>query len=248
MASVLPVEDLTLSGLQFEVQVREARGGTAAPTNPRSCHMASSTQSPLASPATEDFDLEALRRGDTQAFSALVRRYHRILLSVARGMVGGDEAEAVVQESWLKAYQAIGGFEGRARLRTWLTTIVMNEARMHLRKHPHREVQLKQEAGEGFDELFDREGRWLSAPPRWHAPGPEEAMRAEQFGQCLARLLDALPPQQRLVLELRDVQQREMAEIAALLELAEGNVRVLLHRARARVYRGIEHYEEHGQC
>jgi RNA polymerase sigma-70 factor, ECF subfamily len=196
----------------------------------------------------EDFDVEALRRGDTQAFSSLVRRYHRILLSVARGMVGADEAEAIVQESWLKAYQAISGFEGRAKLRTWLTTIVMNEARMHLRKQPHREVRLSHEAVDGFDDLFDRDGHWLTAPARWHAPGPEDAMRAEQFGQCLARLLDALPPQQRLVLELRDIQQRELTEIAALLQIAEGNVRVLLHRARARVYRGIEHYEEHGQC
>lgn len=248
MASVLHVADVTLYGPHREEMVRETRGGTAPSANRRSCLMVPPIQSQSGSPAMEDFDVEALRRGDTQAFSSLVRRYHRILLSVARGMVGGDEAEAIVQESWLKAYQAIGAFEGRAKLRTWLTTIVMNEARMHLRKQPHREVGLSHEAGDGFDDLFDRDGQWLSAPARWHAPGPEDAMRAEQFGQCLSRLLDALPPQQRLVLELRDIQQRELTEIAALLQIAEGNVRVLLHRARARVYRGIEHYEEHGQC
>ena len=220
----------------------------AARATCRNRDMTEPEQTLTASPAAEDFDIEALRRSDKAAFSVLVRRYHRILLAVARGMVGVDEAEAIVQEAWVKAYQAIAGFEARARLRTWLTTIVMNEARMYLRKHQRTESLAVQDQAEALADRFDASGSWLSAPTRWNSAGPEDALRAEQFGRCLVRIFDNLPPTQRLVIELRDVQGRELSEIALQLRLAEGNVRVLLHRARAQVYRAIENYEETGKC
>ena len=248
MASATSSADATLAAPRFKAPMRAARARSVEQEKRRNRVMAPSTQPLIAPTSAEEFDFEALRRGDSLVFSTLVRRYHRVLLTVARGMVGSDEAEAIVQESWLKAFLAIARFEGRSSLRTWLTTIVMNEARMYLRKQPRREISPVAEHGESFDDWFDADGRWLVAPARWNSPGPEDAMRAEQFGQCLARLLDELPPQQRLVLELRDVQQRALTDIADYLQLAEGNVRVLLHRARARVYRGIERYEESGQC
>lgn len=214
----------------------------------RNRDMTEPEQISTASLAAEDFDLDALRRGDAAAFSIVVRRYHRILLAVARGMVGVDDAEAIVQEAWVKAYQAIAGFEARARLRTWLTTIVMNEARMYLRKHPRNVSLTMQDQPDALADRFDGDGNWLSAPTRWNSAGPEDELRAEQFGRCLVRIFDNLPPTQRLVIELRDVQGRELGEIASQLNLAEGNVRVLLHRARTQVYRAIETYEETGKC
>ena len=98
-------------------------------------------------------DIDALRRGDDSAFSALVRENHRALLATATAIVGIDDAEEVVQNSWIKAHKALPGFEGRSALRTWLTRIVINEARMLLRK-TRREVPL--ELGSDQHPLADR--------------------------------------------------------------------------------------------
>ncbi|MCB1836668.1 MAG: RNA polymerase subunit sigma-70, partial [Alcanivoracaceae bacterium] len=83
----------------------------------------------MATPFDEDADfIAALKAGDEQAFSRLVRHHHRVLLAVARGLVGESEAEEVVQLAWIKAHRALPTFEGRSALRTWLSRIVMNEA------------------------------------------------------------------------------------------------------------------------
>jgi len=78
-------------------------------------------------------ELQALRNGDQQQFSLLVRAHHMALLALATPIAGQSNAEEVVQSAWLKAYKAISTFEGRANIRTWLGKIVINEARMKLR-------------------------------------------------------------------------------------------------------------------
>lgn len=193
-------------------------------------------------------ELDALRRGDADAFNAVVRANHRALLAVARGIVGSDDAEEIVQIAWIKAFQGIAGFEGRAKLRTWLTSIVLNEARMHLRRLAREPRMALDDTEDPFGDRFDARGGWSQPPLAWRSPRPEDALMQEQFAECLGRILDALPAQQRLVLELRDVQGLSLETIGAELGLAAGNVRVLLHRARAKMYQAIEHFEVSGEC
>ena len=93
-------------------------------------------------------ELIALRCGDRDVFGRVVRTHHRGLTAVARGIVGHDDAEEIVQRAWIKAFEGIASFAGRARLRTWLTAIVINEGRMHLRSRRSMRVA---EAAESID-------------------------------------------------------------------------------------------------
>ncbi len=193
-----------------------------------------------------------LLQGDEQAFAELVRQHHHALLALARAMLGASDAEEAVQNAWLKAYGAIGGFEGRSSLRTWLTRIVINEARMLLRKRQREVVQPEPpEADEAIlAERFTERGWWRHGrePVNWHAEAPEDVLMGEELADCLASMLDAMPVRQLAVLELRDVQGLDFAEICNILELSASNVRVLLHRARTWLYQRIEHYQESGEC
>ncbi|MEX2479319.1 MAG: sigma-70 family RNA polymerase sigma factor [Gammaproteobacteria bacterium] len=198
-------------------------------------------------PLTAD-ELAALRAGESAAFASLVRDHHRALLAVARGMVGANDAEEIVQCAWVKAYRSIASFEGRAQPRTWLTTIVMNEARMYLRKQAREPRVHAENLDDPMGERFRAGGGWRAPPSTWSHDGPEELLMQAQFGDCLHRILEAIPAQQRLVLELRDMQGRSLDTIGRELGLSAVNVRVLLHRARQRLYQAIERFEATGQC
>lgn len=205
-------------------------------------------RSPMTEPAPADTVAPRPDAGAaTVDFESLVRSHHRALVAVAAGMVGLDDAEEVVQTAWIKAYHGIDDFQGRASIRTWLTSIVINEARMYLRSRQRRAKHETTATPDPLDERFDSRGRWLEPPADWGAAADELLLR-EQFSNCLQRLLGRLPVRQRAVLELRDVQGSALAEVAEALELSAANVRVLLHRGRARLYTAIEHYLTTGQC
>ncbi len=187
-------------------------------------------------------------------FTELVREHHHGLLAVARAIVGATDADEVVQNAWLSAYTAISGFEGRSSIRTWLTRIVVNEARMLLRRQardPARPTPVETGVEAGDDPLarrFAGNGHWRDSPGRWHSEAPEDLLMGEELADCLASILADMPPRQLAVLELRDVQGLSYDEICNILELTASNVRVLLHRARAWLYQRIEHYQESGEC
>ena len=203
------------------------------------------------SPATAETlaaEVAALRSGDKQAFVALVRQHHRALVALARGVVGADDAEDVVQRAWVKAYRAIASFEGRASPRSWLGSIVMNEARMALRSRARVPHVFADELEDVMARRFDADGHWSDPPAAWSDGGPEALLMRDQLGECLHKILNALPPQQRAVLELRDMQGQSYEAIGDGLGISVGNVRVLLHRARQRLYLALERYEVTGQC
>ena len=193
--------------------------------------------------------LARLRSGDEAAFAALVRLHHRALLAVARSLLPGGEAEEVVQEGWLNAYRALPTFEGRSALRTWLTRIVINQAQMRLRR-AGRELSLETFATEAdpYADRFADDGHWQSGPVEWGYHSPEALLEERDLADCLQRQLDNLSANQRLVVELRDLQGLEIDAICNALALTASNVRVLLHRARAILFRHIEHYRETGEC
>lgn len=194
--------------------------------------------------------LKRLQAGDKQAFATLVREYHRKLLAMARAIVGESIADEVVQEAWLSAYKAIGRFEGRSSLKTWLMRIVINEARTRLR-HESRLISLDTspfDDVEPMESRFDETGHWAQAPVTWSADSPEELLTGEQLADCLEHTLAQMPRMQRAALTLRDMEGVELAEICNILTVSESNVRVLLHRARQRVFNLVDHYQETGEC
>lgn len=192
-----------------------------------------------------------LVRREPAACTAWVREHHTRLVIVARSIVGDGQAEEVVQEAWISAFRALPGFEGRAALKTWLTTIVINAARGRLRVQKRLPtVSLDEDCGENLplSERFDGSGHWAPALANWVADSPEEMLSREQLADCLKYYLGELPVAQQSALLLRDQSGLEFADIAAALATTEANVRVLLHRARLKLLAVINRYEEEGEC
>mgnify|MGYP005842900187 CR=1 FL=1 len=198
----------------------------------------------------EQADLPLLQAGDEAAFTRLVRRHHRALMAVARSIVGESEAEEVVQIAWIKAHRALPRFEGRSALRTWLSRIVVNEARMQLRSR-RREVFYEDAFsinGEVLEDRFQPTGSWSSPPQTWREDSPDALLMGDQLSDCLQRLLGEMPSNQRAMLEMRDSGGLDFDDICNSLKISASNARVLLHRARARVFKLVDHYNETGEC
>lgn len=195
----------------------------------------------------------ALRRGDEAAFAQLVSRYHAPLRRLALTYVrSAAVAEEVVQETWLGVIRGIGSFEERASLKTWIFRILANTAKTRAQREA-RTVPLSALAPLSDDEdgpavdpdrFLDQQherwpGHWASPPSRWDEL-PEEHLVGRETLDTLRRAIDALPPAQRQVIVLRDVEGWEAEEVCTLLGLSEGNQRVLLQRARSKVRQALE--------
>jgi RNA polymerase sigma-70 factor (ECF subfamily) len=170
------------------------------------------------SAAAEDARLVArVLDGDKQAYEVLIRRHNQRLFRAARAILrDDDEAEDVVQQVWVSAYQKLAGFRGDAALTTWLTRIVVNEA-LGRRRHRQRAEHLVLIEGESSEGA---------------ARSPEEEAAAGELGRLLEAHIDRLADIYREVLVLRDVEEMTTAETAACLGVSEETVRVRLHRAR----------------
>jgi RNA polymerase sigma-70 factor (ECF subfamily) len=181
-------------------------------------------------PAATRSDNELLcraRAGDRAAFGAIVARANQPLFRVARSVVRDDsEAEDVLQESYLRAFRAIGGFRGEADILTWLTRIVVNEARGRLRKRRPtvavEQIERAQEAGAAI--------LAFPAPPGFDSP--EAAAESAHLRRMIEAAIDDLPEPFRLVFILRDVDGRSIEETAAALGIPAATVKTRLHRAR----------------
>ncbi|HET9553712.1 MAG TPA: sigma-70 family RNA polymerase sigma factor [Anaeromyxobacteraceae bacterium] len=201
--------------------------------------------------------LEALRQGDERAFLALVDRYQAAMLRVARAYVSAAAAEDVAQEAWLGVVRGAERFEGRSSVKTWLFRIVVYCARTR-RARDGRSVPLSALEAEGgeddagpavdpdrFLDVASRyPGHWASPPQ----PFAEERLISAEAARRVREEIERLPPSQRAVITLRDVEGLEAREACDLLGLTEANQRVLLHRARSRVRAALErHLGEEGR-
>ncbi len=191
----------------------------------------------------------ALRRGEEAAFAELVDRYNAALLRLAATFVRDRAvAEEVVQETWLGVLQGIDRFEARSSLKTWIYRILTNRAKTRAERE-RRTVPLSAVGGreEGAsvdpDRFFDPDHRWgghWAAPPRRWDLIPEERLLARETLGWVQDAIDGLPPAQRQVITLRDVQGWSAEEVCDALDVSEGNQRVLLHRARSKVRQALE--------
>jgi RNA polymerase sigma-70 factor, ECF subfamily len=182
--------------------------------------------------------LERLRAGDESAFEELVAQHDGALRRVARTYVRTDAAAAdVVQETWLGVVRGLDGFEGRSSLRTWIFRILVNRARTRAvreaRDLPFSSLE-EDDRPAVEPAAFDRTGHWKSAPPRLDGE-PESNLLSAELREHLLEAIEGLAPAQRAVITLRDLAGLDAEEVCELLDLSEGNQRVLLHRARSRV-------------
>jgi RNA polymerase sigma-70 factor (ECF subfamily) len=195
--------------------------------------------------------LEALRAGDEAAFAQLVREYQPSLVRVARIYVSTQAAaEEVAAETWLAVLNGLDRFEGRSSLKTWIFRILTNIAKTRAQRDgrtlPFSALQdpgRVPEAALDADRFLDPEhprwpGHWAVRPEPW----PEDALVAAETQAVVAEAIEALPPAQRAVISLRDVEGWSSEEVRNALELSETNQRVLLHRARSKVRRALESY------
>lgn len=193
--------------------------------------------------------LERLRARDEQAFAALVREWSPSMLRLVRTYVSDRAAaEEVVQEAWLGVLQGIDRFEGRSSLKTWVYRILINRA-MTKGAREARSVPFATLAADeaSADESsvdpsrFTREGAWASPPRRWQDQ-PELALRSVETLSAVRAAIGTLPPMQRSVITMRDLDGFDAQETRNALEISETNQRVLLHRARAKVRTALEQH------
>ena len=165
--------------------------------------------------------------GDREAFRVIMQRGNQRLFRTARAVVRDDaEAEDVLQEAYVRAFAAIGGFRGEAGIMTWLTRIVLNEARDRLRRRRPTvdldQIERAQEAG----------GQVIPFPQASGAPSPEADAARSQIRDLIERAVDDLPDIFRIVFIMRDIDDCSIEETAANLDLKPETVKTRLHRAR----------------
>ena len=188
--------------------------------------------------------LGRLRNGDEGAYVMLVARYQQPMLRLARSMVPSQEvAEEVVQDTWMGVVRGIERFEGRSSLSTWLFRILTNRARSAgSREHG----DLPMESLHAVDPIrFDATGQWASPVERW-VEESEDRLEAAAWLPVLKSALDGLPPRQRQVLMLRDIEGLSNDDVCTVLDISSGNQRILLHRGRSRLREILEAELEKG--
>ena len=209
----------------------------------------------MSSASQQDLALvAALRGGDETAFMMLVERYQPAMLRIARMYVSTNAvAEDVVQDAWVGVLKGLDGFEGRSSLRTWIFRILVNTAKTRgqreARSLPFSSVWAADPDGESSVDS-DRflplghpfsPGAWAEPPVEWEST-PEERLLSKEVLTEVSRAIEALPPNQREVIRLRDVLGWPSSEVRNALDISETNQRVLLHRARTKVRRALESY------
>ena len=196
--------------------------------------------------------VEAIRRGEEQAFMELVDRFHSPLLRVAMTFVHCEAvAEEVVQDTWVAVLEGIHRFEGRSSLKTWIFRILMNRAKTQgvresrYVEFPGKPAGNEQKGSEAFDDsgALGAEGwpgQCLNMVSSYgDVPADQQLMNKEMVHR-IGEAIQCLSVMQRKVILLRDVEGFESDEVCRMLGLSDTNQRVLLHRARTKVRQALE--------
>jgi RNA polymerase sigma-70 factor (ECF subfamily) len=161
--------------------------------------------------------LDGLRRHERHACTCLIKRLAPLVYSCALGILGDhDDAETVVQTTFIKACAALDDFRGDSSIASWIYRIATNEALMlHRRRRPHVSLAVLADAAAPDD--------------------PLRAVLSVELRELLVHALAQLPANLRMVVQLRDIDSLSTEETAARLGITPGAVKVRLHRARARL-------------
>ncbi len=174
----------------------------------------------LTAPDDTEFIVQA-RQGDRAAFGELVKRYQRRAYAVAYSLVGNrDDAMEIAQDSFVKAYRAMGRFDSELPFYPWLYRIIRNTCLNHIKKRSRR--------GESSLDGMMEQGTDFASANR----GPSETAGVDELRVRLARCMRALSESHREILSLRHVEELSYEEIARVLEVPKGTVMSRLHAAR----------------
>jgi RNA polymerase sigma-70 factor (ECF subfamily) len=189
--------------------------------------------------------LDRLKGGDKAAIRALIERHHGALIGLAQTIVKDRaRAEDVAQETWLSVVANLKNFDGRSSLSTWIIAILLNKAKT-VARHERRYVAFADEAGDSEDggldpSRFKPDGHWVERPASFDDLDPERVFAGQELWRHVRVAIEALPPPQRAVIVMRDVEGCDAEETCDLLNLSAQNQRVLLHRARLQVRNAVE--------
>jgi len=179
----------------------------------------------------QQMDFNIRETGISEMQDVVTRHLPRFYRSAYRQLGNAADAEDAVQDAMLAAYKHLDQFRGQAQMSTWLTAIVTNCARMHLRKRP-RQSQVSLDEPHGKDQKY-----CLSERLAHSGPSPEEEYRNSELRIRLLQSVAQLSPALRRAFQLRDLEGRSVKEAAQVLGVAEGTVKAQLSRARAKVIR-----------
>jgi RNA polymerase sigma-70 factor, ECF subfamily len=194
-------------------------------------------ESKVGEPANDETKLvDAARAGDVASFEQLVRRYDRNVFRIAQHITQNrEDAEDVVQDAFLKAFQNLKQFQGQSKFYTWLVRIAVNEALMRLRRRrPERMVSLDEDVKTEEDSIPREIADW--------SPNPEQLYDQGELKEILQKTIQGLPPGFRTVFILRDVEDLSTEETADALGLSVPAVKSRLLRARLQLRERLTKY------
>lgn len=198
---------------------------------------------PLPSTVVKDDEsalVAAAKSGDISAFETLVGRYERKIFRLAQNITQNrEDAEDAMQESFLKAYEHLGEFQGNSRFYTWLVRIAVNQALMKLRRRRPNVVSLDQELVTGEDMMPREVEDW--------GPSPEERYGQTELSGILGKVIGELDPPFRIVFQLRDIEELSTEETAEALGLSVPAVKSRLLRARLKLREKLNQYFRRGE-
>ena len=197
----------------------------------------STIQPRVGEPVSDELALvQAAKDGDVSAFEELVRRYDRNVFRIAQHITQNrEDAEDVVQDAFLKAYNNLAQFQGQSKFYTWLVRIAVNEALMKLRRRrPERTVSLDEEVKTEEDSVPREVADW--------SPNPEQQYSQAELRDILTRTIQGLPASFRTVFVLRDVEGLSTEETADALDLSIPAVKSRLLRARLQLRERLSRY------
>lgn len=201
------------------------------------------SRTPLPSQVVKDDEgslVAAAKAGDISAFETLVGRYERKIFRLAQNITQNrEDAEDVMQESFLKSYQHLGEFQGNSRFYTWLVRIAVNQALMKLRKRRPNQVSLDEEIDTGEDTMPREVEDW--------GPSPEDRYEQTELGGILSSTIAELDPPFRIVFQLRDIEELSTEETAEALGLSIPAVKSRLLRARLKLRQKLNRYFRQGE-
>jgi RNA polymerase sigma-70 factor, ECF subfamily len=180
--------------------------------------------------------VERVRAGDISAYDTLVRKYERQIFRIAQHITQNrEDAEDVMQDAFLKAYEKLDQFQGNSKFYTWLVRISVNESLMRLRKRRTGKMV-------SIDEDVETEEGSVPRDLADWAPDPEQNYTQTELGEILEKTIKGLPPGFRVVFELRDVQGLSTEDTAEALGLSIPAVKSRLLRARLQLRERLSRY------
>jgi RNA polymerase sigma-70 factor (ECF subfamily) len=175
-------------------------------------------------PLSDEEVVARVLAGETGMFEIIMRRHNQRLYRVARAILRNDgEAEDVMQDAYVRAYEHLDQFAGRSKFSTWLTRIAVHEALARQRRQNRYQESEPMSEQEG-----DPMDRFASAEPN-----PEQQASNSEIRRLLEEAVERLPDAYRTIFVLRDIEEMSTTDAADVLEITEDNVKVRLHRARA---------------